>query len=152
MRIEDELKTSKFQNETQKAHINIIFSAGWIRTKINTGLKSFSLTMEQFNVLRIVRGYHDNGIRVKDITDRMLDRSSNTTRIIDRLVEKGLLLRLPSDRDGRERAIILTANGFDLLLDIETDWEVNTPHKSILSEEEGALLNQLLDKLRQEMC
>ena len=151
MRIEEEIKTSKFQNEIQKAHLNIIFSAGWIRTRINTSLKPFSLTMEQFNVLRIVRGHHPEGIRVKDITHRMLDRSSNTTRIIDRLVEKRLLLRLSSDRDGRERAIILTANGYDLLLEIETYWESNSPHTAVLSTQEGALLNELLDKLRLEL-
>jgi len=151
MRIEDEIKTTKFQSEIQKAHLNVIFSAGWVRARINNSLKPFGLTLEQLNVLRIVRGKHPDGIRVKDITNRMLDRSSNTTRIIDRLVEKGLTLRLSSDRDGRERAIILTANGYDMLQDIEMAWETDTPHIARITAEEALLLSDLLDKLRAEI-
>lgn len=148
MRLEEEIRTSKFQNEIHKAHINIIFSAGWLRGRINASLKPFGLTQEQFNVMRIVRGAMPEGVRVKDITRRMLERSSNTTRIIDRLELKGLLQRLQSARDRRERAIELTAEGIALLEIIERDWEKNTPHYTTLTTQEAAQLNELLDKMR----
>ena len=118
MNIEEELKTSKFQSETHKAHLNVLFSASWLKNRVNTTLKPFDLTSEQFNVIRIVRGKHPEGVRVKDIRSRMLERSSNTTRIIDRLVDKGLLVREKTIQDGRERAILLTADGQSLLLEI----------------------------------
>ena len=115
MKLEDEIKTSKFQNEVHKAHLNILVSAAWLRARIITSLKPFGLTSEQYNVLRILRGQSPQGIRVKDITRRMLERNSNTTRIIDRLESKGLARRLASERDRRERAVVLTDEGTEML-------------------------------------
>lgn len=149
MRIEDELKTSNFHSEIQKAHLNVIFSAGWVRTKITLALKPFGVTFEQFNVLRIVHGQHPEGIRVKDITNRMLDRSSNTTRIIDRLIEKNMLVRQSSDRDGRERTIVLTDKGLNLVNEIDQEWQASTPHSSSINLTDASLLNNLLDQLRE---
>jgi DNA-binding MarR family transcriptional regulator len=149
MPIEDEIKTTKFSSEIQKAHLNILFSAYWVRNCINTSLRPFALTTEQYNVLRIVRGKHPEGIRVKDITVRMLERNSNTTRIIDRLVVKGLLTRQTAERDGRERLILLTGKGAELLASVDTHWHEHSPHKAPkLSEEETVMLNLLLDKMR----
>ncbi|MEI6409117.1 MAG: MarR family transcriptional regulator [Bacteroidota bacterium] len=149
MRIEDELKTSNFHSEIQKAHLNVIFSAGWVRAKITLALKPFGVTFEQFNVLRIVHGQHPEGIRVKDITNRMLDRSSNTTRIIDRLIEKNMLVRQSSERDGRERTIILTPKGLNLINDIDHEWQSRSPHNSSIDHTDASLLNNLLDQLRE---
>ncbi len=148
MNIEEELKTSKFQSETHKAHLNVLFSASWLKNRVNTTLKPFDLTSEQFNVIRIVRGKHPEGVRVKDIRSRMLERSSNTTRIIDRLVDKGLLVREKTIQDGRERAILLTADGQSLLLEIDAHWIINNPHESVLTPEEADTLSHLLDKMR----
>lgn len=148
MKLEDEIKTNKFQGEVHKAHLNILVSAAWLRTRIIASLKPFGLTAEQYNVLRILRGQTPQGIRVKDITRRMLERNSNTTRIIDRLEAKGLVQRLASERDRRERAIILTKEGFEMLSDIDKHWEKHSPHHSVLEEEEARILNELLDKMR----
>ncbi len=149
MRFEDEIKTSKFQSEIQKAHLHILFAAGWVRSRIGNSLKPFGVTAEQYNVLRILRGQPAEGVRVMDISDRMLERNSNTTRLIDRLAEKGLLQRLTADHDRRERSIMLTPEGYNLLSRIDQDWVANTPHSSKLSEEEAAHLNRLLDRLRE---
>jgi len=149
MRIEDELKTSNFHSEIHKAHLNVIFSAGWVRAKITMALKPFGVTFEQFNVLRIVLGQHPEGIRVKDITHRMLDRSSNTTRIIDRLIEKNMLVRQSSERDGRERTIVLTPKGLNLISEIDHEWQSKTPHSSSIDHTDASLLNNLLDQLRE---
>jgi DNA-binding MarR family transcriptional regulator len=148
MRLEEEIKTSKFQSETHKAYLNILFTASWLRAKVASRLKPYGLTTEQFNVMRIVRGQRPKSVCVKDITHRMLERNSNTTRIIDRLEQKGLLQRLASERDRRERAIELTPEGLDLLAAIDRDWEKNNPHSSSLLLDEARELNDLLDKLR----
>ncbi|MBK8557836.1 MAG: MarR family transcriptional regulator [Lewinellaceae bacterium] len=149
MRIEEEIKTSKFQNEYHKVNLNILFTAGWLKGNIAHSLKPFDITSEQYNVMRIVRGQSPKSVCVKDITHRMLDRNSNTTRIIDRLEGKNLLQRITSDRDRRERSIQLTPAGFDLLSAIDHAWEKNAPHAAgSLNLEEAKELNHLLDKLR----
>lgn len=148
MGLEEAIKTTKFQSETHKAHLNILFTAGWLRARISATIKPMGITMEQFNVLRIVRGQKHQAIRVKDISGRMLERNSNTTRIIDRLEEKGLLQRLTSERDRRERAIVLTPAGDSVLADIDRAWEQYNPHTAPLTPEEARLLNELLDKMR----
>jgi DNA-binding MarR family transcriptional regulator len=148
MRLEDEIKTTKFLSEVHKAHLNILFTASWLKLRIKQRLKPFGLTMEQYNVMRIVRGQHPNSICVKEITKRMLEKNSNTTRIIDRLEQKGYMKRLASDRDRRERSIELTPAGMDLLSAIDREWEYNTPHTSALQHDEAKQLNELMEKLR----
>ena len=150
MKLEDEIKTTKFQNEVHKAHLNILFTAGWLHAKINKYLKESGLTPEQYNVLRIVRGQSPKSVCAKDISNRMLDRNSNTTRIIDRLELKGLLQRIASERDRREKSIQLTPKGAEMLAALDATWEKNSPHtNSNLSEAEAQTINQLLDKLRE---
>lgn len=149
MRLEDELKTAKFQSETHKAQLNILFCATWLRARISASLKPFGITHEQFNVLRIIRGHKpETGILAKDIASRMLERNSNTTRIIDRLETKGLVQRLVSTKDRRERPIVLTETGSNLLLQIDAKWASDNPHISPWTSEEASLVNQLLDKMR----
>ncbi len=149
MPLEQEIKTNKFISEVHKAQLNILFSANWLRTRISTSLKPFGLTIEQFNVMRIIRGQQDDGVLIKDITKRMLERNSNTTRIIDRLEKKGLVQRLLSQQDRRERPVILTEAGTALLATIDRSWQTNNPHSAPLTAEEAQLINQLLDKMRE---
>ncbi|MBU6340894.1 MAG: MarR family transcriptional regulator [Bacteroidetes bacterium] len=148
MRIEEELNTSSFINEIQKAQLHIIFCAGWIRNRVNTRLRAFGLTFEQYNVLRIVFGQFPSSIMVKEITLKMPDPSSNTTRIIDKLIAKNLVTRLPSDKDGRARAILLTDAGHALLNNIDQNWQNQSPYESGLSPDDAILLNNLLLQLR----
>lgn len=149
MRFEEEIKTTKFHDEIQKAHLNIIFTAGWLRARISACLKPYHISFEQYNVLRIVRGQQEHGIRVKDITHRMLERNSNTTRIIDRLESKGLVQRLTTSQDRRERTIRLTYEGAELLLAIDRDWEYNNPHTAPLSASDAQAVNCFLDRIRE---
>ncbi|HNE28059.1 MAG: MarR family transcriptional regulator [Saprospiraceae bacterium] len=149
MRFEEAIKTSKFQSEIQKAHLHILFTAGWVRARIGNRLKPFGITSEQYNVLRILRGQATDSVRVMDISERMLERNSNTTRLIDRLIDKGLVNRLKATHDGRERAIQLTTEGSSLLQQIDKAWENGSPHSSLLTQEEAAMLNHLLDRLRE---
>lgn len=149
MTIEQELKTSRFHNEIHKAELNVMFTASWLKTHVNKRLKQYELTNEQFNVLRIIRGHEPSPVCVKDITERMIDRNSNTTRLLDKLDEKRLIRRSPSKEDRRELSISLTKAGKALLQRIDDDEEQTTPTVSdALTELEAQLLNVLLDKLR----
>jgi DNA-binding MarR family transcriptional regulator len=148
MRIEEEIKSGKFQNPGEQAFLNIIFSAGWVRNRVSTSLKPFRLTYEQYLVLRIVRDVYPEGLRVKDVTLRMPDPSSNTTRILDKLVPKKLVLRTSNDSDGRARNILISQEGLDLMSKIDKAWEGNSPYHTSLQGKEAAQLNDLLEKLR----
>jgi DNA-binding MarR family transcriptional regulator len=147
MDIGQELKSS-FSSEIQKAHVNILFSAAWLRSRLLRLTKSFGLTPEQYNVLRILRGSYPNSLCVKNITGRMIDRNSNTTRIIDKLERKNLAKRVPSKMDRRELEIYITEEGLTLLTAIDNQFTVHDPNGSGLSDKEAALLSNLLDKMR----
>lgn len=152
MTIEQELKTSRFQNEVHKAELNIMFTASWLKNQVNRRLKNYDLTPEQFNVLRIIRGQHPNPVCVKDITERMIDRNSNTTRLLDKLADKRLIRREPSNEDRRELCIYLTESAQKLLLSIDALEEKSQLRvSSSLTELEARLLNVLLDKLRETL-
>ncbi|MEN9510952.1 MAG: hypothetical protein RLZZ370_771 [Bacteroidota bacterium] len=148
MKIEDEVQTKVFQNEFHKAQVNIIFSAWWLKNKMLPFLRKHGLSHEQFNVMRIIRGQKSNEVCVKDITARMLERSSNTTRIIDKLEAKGLVQRKQSPNDKRELHIVLTDSGSALLKKIDQEWITDDPVHIGLNAEEAGMLNNLLDKLR----
>ncbi len=149
MRIEEELKTKGFGSENQKAQLNILFTAGWVRCGILASLKPYGVTPEQYNVLRILRGSHPQAVCLKDITCRMVDRNSNTSRIVDKLADKGWVVRQASATDRREVQIGLTDKGADILKRIDKQFGVdNMMYSSGLTSAEAEELNLLLDKLR----
>jgi DNA-binding MarR family transcriptional regulator len=148
LKIEEQLKAGKFTTEEQKAQVNVLFTANIIKTNLNNKLKAYDLTHEQFNVLRIIKGQFPEPICVKEITDRMIEANSNTTRILDKLQEKGLVNRTLSERDRRELWIVLTEKGNELLTNISQNFEIDNPFSGRLSMAEASLLNTLLNKLR----
>lgn len=150
MCIEDEIKQKVFKSEAQKATINIMFTAGWLRCQVNSRLKSYDLTPEQFNVLRILNGQYPNTISLKDITERMIDRNSNTSRIVDKLKNKKLLSREIDEIDRRSCNVGITEEGQELLKLIDQKTPTDNMITHTLSEEELQTLNTLLDKLREE--
>lgn len=147
MDIGEELK-STFNSELQRAHLNIMFSASWLRGRVTHALKPYGLTPEQYNVLRILRGSHPTAMCVKNITSRMIDRNSNTTRIIDKLEVKGLARREMSKIDRRELDVHITDEGLSLLSDIDSVFDIHDQKGNNLSEKEAAQLSGLLDKMR----
>jgi len=149
MTIEQELKMTNFQSYQHKTALNILFTANWLHARTHAILKDFWLSSEQFNVLRILRGQHPTAICLKNITERMLDRNSNTTRIVEKLVLKNLVLRTQSSEDRRELQILITNEGLATLAKIDTLFNEEQAHIAPnLSEDECTLLNQLLDKIR----
>jgi DNA-binding MarR family transcriptional regulator len=150
MSIEQELQTQNFESPQHKTALNILFTATWLRNRTHCVFKKFGLSSEQFNVLRILRGQYPKSLCLKDITSRMLDRNSNTTRIVEKLVTKKWVQRSQSDTDKRELQILITQEGLDRLAQIDQVFEKERVHLSPnLSDEECNLLNALLDKMRE---
>ncbi len=148
MRIEEEIRQKKFRNSHQRVAINILFTAGWLGTIMARQLRPYGITQQQYNVLRILRGQNPEPASVGLIQERMIDRSSNASRLVDKLHDKGLAVRKTCKKDRRQVDILITQKGLDLLaqLDESQDMDNNIPIK--LSESEANQLNDLLDKLR----
>src|SRR4029079_10736385 len=108
MEIEKEIKqTVKFGSEYQKAAVNIFYTASWLDKIHFEKLKPFGLTLQQFNILRILRGQHPNPATVNLLIDRMLDKSSNASRLVDRLLKKGFVSRCLNETDKSAVDILL---------------------------------------------
>jgi DNA-binding MarR family transcriptional regulator len=149
MRLEDAIKSERFGSEKHKATLNVIFTAYWLKDNAGSALKTEGLTIEQFNVLRILMGAYPEPYCVKDIASRIIEKSSNVPRIIDRLVTKKLVKRSTSKADKRETLISLTDTGITILE--KANKLVNDVNASItnITEAEAQQLNMLLEKLRQ---
>lgn len=148
MRLEEEIKQERFEDERIKATINVLFTASWLNHNISTRLKKYSLYHEQFNALRILRGQHPRAICQREILCRMIDRSSNLTRIIARLKDKKLVQVEKSEIDRREYKISITKQGLDLLKRIDEDFAAEELPLA-LNVSEAYHLNALLDKMRE---
>ena len=149
MKLEEALKSTKFKSPQQKAALNCIYTAWWLRTVLAKELKAFDLTHEQYNVLRILKGKHPEQMCVRDIASRMMEKNSNIPRILDRLVAKKWVKRSTSAIDKRETVITLNQSGLDVL-DISTK-KVDQLMESVISinDTEANQLNNLLEKLRE---
>lgn len=148
MKIEEEIKQKAFKNEFQKAMINILFTSGWLEHKQTQFFKQWGISPQQYNVLRILRGQNNNPISVASIQERMMDKMSNASRLVEKLKQKKLIERKECKIDRRQVDILLTQKGFDLLSEIDTHMnEIEKIMKNI-SKEEAAELNRILDKLR----
>ena len=149
MRIEDEIKQPIFRDEHQKAHINLVYTAGWLQLRQAAAFKPYGLTLPQFNILRILRGQHPLPATVALLIDRMLDKTSNASRIVDRLEEKKLVTRTVCPANRRAVDIRITEAGLDLLDRIDARRHAALPSTlAPLSEDELQQLNHLLDKIR----
>lgn len=150
MRIEDEIKQPIFRDEAQKAIINLVYTAGWLQLRQAAAFKSFGLTLPQFNILRILRGQHPLPATVALLIDRMLDKTSNASRIVDRLEEKKLVTRTVCPANRRAVDIRITPAGLELLTRIEETGVLDANGTNHLTNDELRRLNELLDKLRTE--
>ncbi len=148
MTLEEEIKQSKFRNEFQKLAINLIYTYGWVAKKHSVIMKDFDITPAQFNILRILRGQYPNPASVNLLKERMLDKMSDASRLVDRLIKKKLVDRNVCPEDRRKVNVIITQAGLDLLKQIDTlDNQFDNIFKN-LTEKEAKKLNELLDKLR----
>jgi uncharacterized lipoprotein YddW (UPF0748 family)/predicted transcriptional regulator len=147
MALENEINQRKFRTGYQKARINIIYTYNWLSEQINSIFKDWDITPQQFNILRILRG-EGKPLSTLQIRQRMLDKMSDTSRIVDRLLKKGLVRKSPNDEDRRLVDVVITPKGRKLLEKIDPFEENADKIMMSLSEDETATLNHLLDKLR----
>lgn len=149
MKLEEELKQSKpFKSEIQKLVLNISFTSSWLNSIFAEKLKPFGITPPQYNVLRILKGKHPDSYCNQEITQRMIDKSSNATRIVDKLVTKKLASRTEDKSDRRLVNIKITEKGIKLLAEIDKiPFTGNTKLKDF-NEEKAKLMNEWLDELR----
>lgn len=149
MRLEDELKQTKpFKSEQQKLALNILFTGSWLSTVFSDMIKPFDITHHQFNVLRILKGRYPNSYRNMEITERMIDKASNVTRIVDKLQEKKLVTRTENDEDRRQVDIRITEKGLNLLDDIEKKFSGRSIPFLHFNEEKAKIMNEWLDEFR----
>lgn len=148
MKLEEEIKQAKFRNEYHKLTINLLFTYSWIHSFLAEKLSKYGITLQQFNILRILRGQYPNPSTVSLLKERMLEKISDTSRLVERLRVKGLLERSNSETDRRKANVIINQKGLDLLSEIDKiDPEVDE-FLSNLTSEEAKTVNELLDKLR----
>jgi DNA-binding MarR family transcriptional regulator len=148
LKLEDEIQQKKFKSETQKLVINLTYTHNWLNAHYSAMFRSSDITMQQFNVLRILRGQYPNPCSVKLIKERMLDRMSDASRIVDKLKAKGLVDRRECPVDRRSVDILITDKGLELLKSMDSIDENFKNVFKTLTDEEMKTLNHLLDKLR----
>lgn len=150
MGIDQDISQAKFRNEYQKATINLIYTVNWLTEKTKEIFATEDITPQQFNILRILRGSYPEPLSTLQIRERMLDKMSDTSRIVDRLVTKGLVRKVVCRTDRRLVDITITDKGRKLLerLDLRQD-ELDEIIGNI-SRKEAAVLSDLLDKIREK--
>ena len=132
MGIDKDIQQAKFRNVHQKASINLIYTVGWMRDRTKAIFEAEDITPQQFNILRILRGSFPNPLSTLQIRERMLEKMSDTSRIVDRLIAKGLVKKVICKKDRRLVDVIITDKGKKLLekLDLRQDEMDDDPGKS----------------------
>lgn len=148
MSIDKDINQSKFRNDHQKSVINLIYTFNWVMERMKNILERGDVTSQQFNILRILRGA-GMPLSTLQIRERMLDKMSDTSRIVDRLVIKGLVKKVVCKSDKRLVDVSITEKGKKLLEKIDKFEPEMDAIVGSLSESEAKTLNKLLDKIRQ---
>ena len=150
MSLEQSISQSKFYSEQEKLMINVIYSANLLNLITSRLFKPYDLSPQQYNVLRILRGQKGKSIALMDIEHRMLDKSSNVSRLVDKLISKDLVNRSVSSKDRRRIEIIITSRGKSVLKEIDVILaNMNSKIKAIISDDNAKQTNRILDQLRE---
>ena len=147
MRIEDEIK-GRFRNEFHKAIINLTYTTNQLSHGFYQVVKQHGISIQQYNILRVLRGYKNTPSSIGFLKERMLDQSSDVSRLVDRLVLRNLVQRTESVTDRRLKDVVITQNGLDLLAKMDHCESQQDELLKTITEEEARHLNDLLDKIR----
>jgi DNA-binding MarR family transcriptional regulator len=148
MKLEDAIKQTAFKSEEERLVINLVYTSGWLSSEQNRFFKRFHISSQQYNVLRILRGQYPNPASVGLIQERMLDKMSNASRLIEKLKQKKLIKRSACSKDRRQVDVLVTQEGLLLLEEIDKlSIEMNSVCDALNVKEKNTL-NELLDKLR----
>lgn len=148
MSLEEDIKQRKFNNEYEKAAVNVLFSASWLHHIDTARFKPYNITAEQYNVLRILRGSHPEKLMLSEITSRMIDKSSNCTRLVEKLRQKNLVKREICADNRRQVEISITDKGLTILKKIDAQGSEWLSTLKNITKAEAQELNRILDKLR----
>lgn len=148
MRIEEESPKNYFRNPGHKTIVNILFTSNWIAERLKEILQVEDITYQQYNILRILEN-SKKPLSTLQIREQMLDRMSDTSRIVERLLKKKLVDKDRRPSDKRLVDVILSEKGKDLLLRMQDKVHIIDSISSALQDDEMETLNNLLDKLRE---
>ncbi len=148
--IKDAIQQKKFRNVNHQVQVNLIYTSNWLHNQIAKIFKKYGLSSQQYNVLRILNGSHPNALNLSQIKSRMLDKMSDTSRVVERLRLSGYLTRVPSKDDRRESMITITKKGLKLVDEMRADEPAMDQISKGLTATESAQLCKLLDKFRQD--
>jgi DNA-binding MarR family transcriptional regulator len=146
--IESSIKQSKFKNEHHKMVINLLYTASWLEVQHQHMIKPYGITMQQYNILRILRGQKGQPLSVNELISRMLDQNSNASRLVDKLYQKKLVDRTICPKDRRQVEVRITDAGLDLLKEIDEPMNALESLTCGISEKDAALVNDILDRIR----
>lgn len=147
MRIEEEIKQTKFINEYQKLLVNIMVSYNWLINEAQVIINNTDITLTQYNVLRILRGAK-GPLTTHEIKERMLEKNSDTSRLVERLLQKKYVIKTLDTQDRRRVSIAITKKGLRLLTAVDDKELIVLEKMSNISTTEATRLNTLLDALR----
>ena len=150
MKIEEEIKQNPFKDRYTKAVVNLLFTQSYLVSRQSKIFKPHDLSPEQYNVLRILRGQFPNPTTVSSIQERMLNKMSNASRLVEKLKQKGMVERTECPNDRRQVDILITKRGLELLKLLDDEVKKFNAEIIHLNDEEVEQLNVLLDKLRGE--
>lgn len=148
MKIESEIKQEKFASEYQKLAINILFTSNWLNSTTSKILKPYGVSPQQYNVLRILKGQSPNSISINNIMERMIDKMSNTSRLVEKLRQKELIERVICEKDRRQVDVKISEKGLVLLDKVKTEMNAFKGLAENITEKEAKNINELLDKMR----
>lgn len=148
MELEKEIASNKFENNHHKTVVNVLYTYGWVTNLLRKRFDKYHITMQQFNILRILRGQHPEPATINLLKERMLDKMSDASRIVERLVQKGLVSRCTNEKDRRSVDIMINEKGLEILKTLDLEMNIHEILKSHLTDEEADQLNLLLDKMR----
>ncbi|MCP9237197.1 MarR family winged helix-turn-helix transcriptional regulator [Lewinella sp. JB7] len=147
--IEEEIQQPTFSSPAHRAQVNILYTAAWIDQQTMAALRDFGLSVQQFNILRILRGRGGKPATVKLLTERMIDKMSNASRLVDKLKEKGYVDRQECPTDRRRVDIFITQEGLRVVGEASTALEnAVIPKFRDLKDHEFDQLSELLDRMR----
>lgn len=148
MEIEKEIFSNKFEDNHQKAIVNLIYTYGWITNLLKQRLNKHKITLQQYNILRILRGQSPKPATVNLLKERMLDKMSDASRIVERLLQKDLVQRCVNDKDRRAVDIRISQKGLDILRKLDNEMSSRDILSGNITDAEAGILSGLLDKMR----
>lgn len=151
MKFREIVKQRAFRSPQAEAALNLVHTANLLDQITREELKPYGVSSEQYNVLRILKGKHPDAYALQEIQDRMLNRWSNVSRLVDKLKQKGYLIRRPKESNRRKVEIKITDEGLDLLDELENVSVAGNLFDRTLSAEEANQLSTLLDKFRNNL-